>query len=140
MAVTMGTDRWHDEELLDAAKVSPLAGLAESLGYEMNQWLEVATTALPETLRITSNRNDRDWTIQQIANLGATPLSWLGSDNAYQMPFERGKASDKKSKHMMTILHDFHISVSAQLRTFIGAKVLNMRIRIRHLPFSRTGK
>lgn len=106
MAVTMGTDRWHDEELLDAAKVSPLAGLAESLGYEMNEWLEVATTALPETLRITSNRNDRDWTIQQIANLGATPLSWLGSDNAYQMPFERGKASDKKSKHMMTILHD----------------------------------
>ncbi len=106
MAVLMGTDRWHDGELLDAAKVSPLAGLAESLGYEMNEWLEVATTALPETLRITSNRNDRDWTIQQIANLGATPLSWLGSDNAYQMPFERGKASDKKSKHMMTILHD----------------------------------
>jgi 16S rRNA C967 or C1407 C5-methylase (RsmB/RsmF family) len=106
MAVTMGTDRWHDEELLDAAKVSPLAGLAESLGYEMDEWLEVATTALPETLRITSNRNDREWTIQQIRNLGATQLSWLGSNNAFQMPFERGKASDKKSKRMMTILHD----------------------------------
>ena len=40
MAVLMGTDRWHDEELLDAAKLSPLAGLAESLGYEMDEWLE----------------------------------------------------------------------------------------------------
>ena len=106
MAVSMGADRWHDEELLDAAKDSPLAGLANSLGYDMDEWLEVATTALPETLRITSNRNDSEWTIKQIRDLGATPLSWLGENNAFQMPFERGKAADKKTKHMMTILHD----------------------------------
>ena len=104
MAVLMGTDRWHDEELLDAAKDSPLAGLANSLGYDMDEWLEVATTALPETLRITSNRNDSEWTIKQIRDLGATPLSWLGENNAFQMPFERGKAADKTTKHMVVEL------------------------------------
>lgn len=106
MALLMGTDRWHDEDLRDAAKDSALAGLAQSLGYEMDEWLEIATTALPETLRITSERNDRQWTIQQIRDFGATPLSWLGEDNAFQMPFVRGKALDKRTKHMMTILHD----------------------------------
>lgn len=53
MALLMGTDRWHDEDLLDAAKLSPLAGLAESLGYQMEQWLEVATTP--------SSRNTTDY-------------------------------------------------------------------------------
>ncbi len=102
----MSREEWQEQDLLTAARETPLANLALHLGYEMKQWLETATSALPETLRITRARYDRSWTEGLLRELGGKPLSWGQEEFAWQMPFARGKAPDERSKYLMALLHE----------------------------------
>ena len=51
-----------DEELLEELAKAPLAGLSRSLGIDVDQWLPIASSPLPVTMRLTPRRHDMDWT------------------------------------------------------------------------------
>ena len=59
-----------DEELLERLKGTPLTGLSRSLGIEIDEWLPVASSPLPVTLRLTPGRHDVDWTRGILESLG----------------------------------------------------------------------
>ena len=102
----MGYDLWEEGELMSLANQSLLAKLAATLDIELEQWLASAIAVLPETLRVTKSRSDRDWTINELKKRGGKPIPWMPNESAWQMPFARGKAPDDYAKRMMTILHD----------------------------------
>ena len=91
---------------MSLAEESLLAKLATTLGIDLPQWLASAISVLPETLRVTSGRSDRDWTLSELRKLGGKPIPWMPDESAWQMPFARGKAPEGYAKRMMTILHD----------------------------------
>ena len=70
----MTRDGWQEQDLLQVAQDTPLANLADNLGYDLKSWLDCATTSLPETLRVTRSRIDREWTEALLRDLGGTPL------------------------------------------------------------------
>ena len=88
----MGYDLWEEGELMSLAEESLLAKLATTLGIDLPQWLASAISVLPETLRVTSGRSDRDWTLSELKKLGGKPIPWMPDESAWQMPFARGKA------------------------------------------------
>ena len=102
----MAYDLWEEDELMSFASQSLLARLAATLGIDIEQWLSSAISVLPETLRVTKERSDRGWTIDELKKLGAKPIPWMPDETAWQMPFARGKAPNGYAKRMMTILHD----------------------------------
>ena len=102
----MGYDLWEEGELMSLANQSLLAKLAATLDIDLEQWLASAIAVLPETLRVTKSRSDRDWTINELKKMGGKPIPWMPNESAWQMPFARGKAPDDYAKRMMTILHD----------------------------------
>ena len=102
----MGYDLWEEGELMSLAKQSLLAKLASTLDIDLSRWLESAISVLPETLRVTKARSDRDWTVNELRKMGGKPIPWMPNESAWQMPFARGKAPDDYAKRMMTILHD----------------------------------
>ena len=63
-------ERSGEDGLLAQAEIAPLTGLAESLGIERNEWIDTATQPLPETLRLTMNHYDMEWTRQQLLDMG----------------------------------------------------------------------
>ena len=85
-------ERSGEDGLLAQAEIAPLTGLAESLGIDRSEWIQTATQPLPETLRLTMNHYDMEWTRQQLLDMGATPLTWSIGNEAYQLPFARGEA------------------------------------------------
>ena len=91
---------------MSLANQSLLAKLAATLDIDLEQWLASAIAVLPETLRVTKSRSDRDWTINELKKMGGKPIPWMPNESAWQMPFARGKAPDDYAKRMMTILHD----------------------------------
>jgi 16S rRNA C967 or C1407 C5-methylase (RsmB/RsmF family) len=97
---------WGEEDLEKVSRESCLAKLAANLELEMDTWLDCATTSLPETLRVTKSRKDRDWTIKELKKMGAVPIPWIPNENAWQMPFVRGKVPEGYSKRILTILHN----------------------------------
>ena len=99
-------ERSNEERLLAQAKIAPLTGLAESLGIDRKRWLQIATEPLPETLRLTMNHYDMDWTRQQLLMMGAKPLSWSIGNEAYQLPFARGQAPRDGTRELLALLHD----------------------------------
>ncbi|MAY05388.1 MAG: hypothetical protein CMB25_07330 [Euryarchaeota archaeon] len=99
-------ERSGEDGLLAQAEIAPLTGLAESLGIGRNEWIQVATTPLPETLRLTMNHYDMEWTRQQLRSMGATPLSWSIGNEAYQLPFARGQAPRDGTRERLALLHD----------------------------------
>jgi len=99
-------ERSGEDDLLAQAEIAPLTGLAESLGIDRNKWIETATEPLPETLRLTMNHYDIDWTREQLLAMGATPLSWSVGNEAYQLPFARGQAPRDGTREVLTLLHD----------------------------------
>ena len=102
----MSRNEWQEQDLLLVAQDTPLANLAQNLGYDVKSWLDSATTSLPETLRVTRSRDDREWTETLLRELGGEPLSWGKEACAWQMPFARGQAPDKRSKYVLSLLHD----------------------------------
>ena len=102
----MGYDLWEEGELISLANQSLLTKLAANLDIELEQWLSSATAVLPETLRVTKARSDRDWTVNELKKMGGKPIPWMPDESAWQMPFARGKAPNDYAKRMMTILHD----------------------------------
>jgi len=102
----MSRDEWQEQDLLVVARDTPLANLAKNLGYDLDSWIQSATTALPETLRVTRSRHDKAWTESQLRELGGQPLPWAEDGFAWQMPFARGKAPDERSKYILSLLHE----------------------------------
>ncbi|MGB0787283.1 MAG: hypothetical protein ACPGR1_04685, partial [Candidatus Poseidoniaceae archaeon] len=88
------------------AEIAPLTGLAESLGIDRNEWIRTATQPLPETLRLTMNHYDMEWSRQQLLDMGATPLTWSIGNEAYQLPFARGEAPRDGTREVLALLHD----------------------------------
>ena len=99
-------ERSGEDGLLAQAEIAPLTGLAESLGIERSEWIATATTPLPETLRLTMDHFDMDWTRQQLLAMGATPLIWSVGNEAYQLPFARGQAPRDGTRELLALLHD----------------------------------
>lgn len=99
-------ERSGADGLLAQAEIAPLTGLAESLGIDRQDWIQTATTPLPETLRLTMNHYDVDWTRQQLHEMGATPLTWSVGNEAYQLPFARGQAPRDGTRELLALLHD----------------------------------
>ena len=99
-------ERSGEDGLLAQAEIAPLTGLAESLGIDRNEWIRTATQPLPETLRLTMNHYDMEWTRQQLLDMGATPLTWSIGNEAYQLPFARGEAPRDGTREVLALLHD----------------------------------
>ena len=102
----MSRNEWQEQDLLAVARDTPLANLAKSLGYDLEKWIPAATTSLPETLRVTLARHDKEWTESLLRELGGAPLPWAEDNFAWQMPFARGQAPDVRSKHILSLLHE----------------------------------
>jgi 16S rRNA C967 or C1407 C5-methylase (RsmB/RsmF family) len=99
-------ERSGEDGLLAQAEIAPLTGLAESLGIDRNEWIETATQPLPETLRLTMNHYDMDWTRQKLLDMGAKKIEWSVGNEAYQLPFARGKAPRDGTRELLALLHD----------------------------------
>ena len=99
-------ERSGEDGLIAQAEIAPLTGLAESLGIDRNEWIRTATQPLPETLRLTMNHYDMEWTRQQLLDMGATPLTWSIGNEAYQLPFARGEAPRDGTREVLALLHD----------------------------------
>ena len=99
-------ERSGEDGLLAQAEIAPLTGLAESLGIDRSEWIQTATQPLPETLRLTMNHYDMEWTRQQLLDMGATPLTWSIGNEAYQLPFARGEAPRDGTRELLALLHD----------------------------------
>lgn len=102
----MSRNEWQEQDLLAVARDTPLANLAKNLGYDLEKWIPAATTSLPETLRVTLARHDKEWTENLLRELGGAPLPWAEDNFAWQMPFARGQAPDERSKHILSLLHE----------------------------------
>ena len=99
-------ERSGEDGLLAQAELAPLTGLAESLGIDRNEWIGIATQPLPETLRLTMNHYDMEWTRQQLLDMGATKIAWSVGNEAYQLPFARGQAPRDGTRELLALLHD----------------------------------
>ena len=99
-------ERSGEDGLLAQAEIAPLTGLAESLGIDRSKWIQVATEALPETLRLTMHHYDIEWTRKQLIAMGATSLKWSIGNEAYQLPFARGQAPRDGTRELLALLHD----------------------------------
>lgn len=95
-----------DEELLERLKGTPLTGLSRSLGIEIDEWLPVASSPLPVTLRLTPGRHDVDWTRGILESLGGKRIRWISSSESWVMPFSKSEYPDEISKKMMALLHE----------------------------------
>lgn len=121
----MPRDEWQEQDLLQVAQDTPLANLAHNLGYDLTSWLDSATTSLPETLRVTRSRNDREWTESLLRELGGVPLKWGKEACAWQMPFARGQAPDQRSKYVLSLLHDSGRITRQEAASMLPVIVLN---------------
>ena len=121
----MSRDQWQEQDLLVVARDTPLANLAENLGYNVEAWLQSATTSLPETLRITRSRHDKAWTESILRELGGKPLPWAEEDFAWQMPFARGQAPDERSKYIFSLLHESGRITRQEAASMLPVVVLN---------------
>ena len=96
----------NEEERRSKAATCALTSMVKHLGIDTVPWLASALEPLPETLRISLHRSDREWTLDQIKKLGGTSLSWMPEDSAWVMPFARGKAPEGTPQRMMALLHE----------------------------------
>ena len=103
---------------------TPLAGLALSLGLERESFLTISTTKLPETLRITENLEDKNWTKMHIERLGGKRIPWMNQLEAYQMPFHRGGVPEDE-KRIFTLLHDSGRITRQEAASMLPIEVLN---------------
>jgi len=97
--------RAPEPELIEKMRTTPLAGLASSLGIDIDAWLPIASSPLPVTMRLTPRRHDIDWTREQLIAMGGKRIEWLSTIEAWQMPFPKGDIPDD-AKAMLMILHE----------------------------------
>lgn len=121
----MASAGWQEEDLSEVSKNSCLAKLALDLGMDLESWLACATTPLDETLRLTVSRNDKDWTISKIKEMGGEPISWMPNQTAWQMPFYRGKVTEGYDKRILTILHDSGRITRQEAASMLPVQLLN---------------
>ena len=121
----MSRDEWQEQDLLVVARDTPLANLVKNLGYDLDSWIQSATTSLPETLRVTRARHDKDWTESQLRELGGQPLPWAEDGFAWQMPFARGQAPDVRSKYILNLLHESGRITRQEAASMLPVVVLN---------------
>ena len=121
----MASAGWQEEDLGEVSKNSCLAKLALELGMDLDSWLTCATTPLNETLRLTVSRNDKDWTISKIKEMGGKPISWMPDQTAWQMPFYRGKVTEGYDKRILTILHDSGRITRQEAASMLPVQLLN---------------
>ena len=121
----MSRNQWQEQDLLAVARDTPLANLAKNLGYDLEKWIPTATTSLPETLRVTKARHDREWTESLLRELGGAPLPWAEGDFAWQMPFARGQAPDERSKYILSLFHESGRITRQEAASMLPVVVLN---------------
>ena len=93
-----------DAALLEELKSKPLVGLAKSLGINIENWLPVASSPLPVTMRITPRRHDIGWTRQQLKSIGGKRIEWMKNCESWIMPFCKGDYPNEHSKKLMILL------------------------------------
>ena len=95
-----------DEELLEELAKAPLAGLSRSLGIDVDQWLPIASSPLPVTMRLTPRRHDMDWTREMLESLGGKKIPWITVSESWVMPFSKSDYPSDEAKKMMALLHE----------------------------------
>ena len=95
-----------DEELLEELAKAPLAGLSRSLGIDVDQWLPIASSPLPVTMRLTPRRHDMDWTRENLESLGGKRIPWITASESWVMPFSKSDYPSDEAKKMMALLHE----------------------------------
>ena len=121
----MANAGWEEEDLDEISRDSCLTKLALELGLELEPWISTTTSPLPETLRVTTSRKDRDWTISELKKMGAKPIAWMPNNSAWQMPFTRGKVPEGYSKRILTILHDSGRITRQEAASMLPVELLN---------------
>lgn len=104
-----GVRGWED--LRAKAAKSELAKLGETIcqqyGTDLQDWLDIATTPLPETLRLNPLRYDSKWTETLLLEIGGERIGWYDADGgAFQFPWQRGKPQNDDVKSIMQSLHE----------------------------------
>ena len=79
-----------DDDLLEKLSTTPLTALAKTLDIDVEKWLPVASSPLPVTLRLTSNRPDKEWTRSILKDLGGKQIPWMTNSESWVMPFSKG--------------------------------------------------
>ena len=77
--------RRFDDDTLSEIRQKPLLGLIRSIGSDVEKWFSFASTPLPETLRLTINQANIDWTRSQLKRMGGNQISWITGFEAWQM-------------------------------------------------------
>ncbi len=95
-----------DKVLLEELANTPLAGLSRSLGIDIEEWLPIASSPLPVTMRLTPRRHDMDWTRKMLESVGGKRIPWMTSIEAWSMPFSKGDYPDENVKKLMMLLHE----------------------------------
>jgi 16S rRNA C967 or C1407 C5-methylase (RsmB/RsmF family) len=95
---------WREATARDELAAQPIAALAQSLGANLEAWLDVVERPLPETLRLTPNRTDVEWTRRILKRFGGEQIRWVTGHEAYTMPFPRGHA-EGEAKQVLSLLH-----------------------------------
>ena len=95
-----------DEDLLEVLAETPLAGLAKILDINIDQWLPVASSPLPITMRLTPGRHDIEWTRDMLDSIGGKRISWLDSIESWIMPFSKGDYPNPNAKKILMLLHE----------------------------------
>ena len=92
--------------LLSELAQTPLAGLSRSLGIDVEEWLPIASSPLPVTLRVTPDRHDIEWTRKMLESIGGERIPWMVASESWVMPFSKGDYPNSESKKLITILHE----------------------------------
>jgi len=117
--------RAASDDLLDKLSTSPLTALAKNLGINTDEWLPVASSPLPVTLRLTTGRIDRDWTRNILKELGGRQIPWMTSCESWVMPFSKGDYPDEHSRNMMVLLHETGRITRQEAVSMLPPAVLN---------------
>ena len=95
-----------DAGLLEELAETPLSGLSRSLGINVENWLPVASSPLPITLRVTPNRHDVEWTRKMLESIGGEKIPWMVMSESWVMPFSKGNYPSDEAKKIITLLHE----------------------------------
>ena len=97
--------RVASSELLAELSNKPLANLARNLGINVDDWLPVASSPLPITLRISPNRHDSEWTKERLRKMGGEKLYWMDSQDNWILPFSKDNFPNAQVKKEIMLLH-----------------------------------
>ena len=95
-----------DAGLLEELADTPLSGLSRSLGINVEEWLPIASSPLPITLRVTPGRHDIEWTRKMLKSIGGEKIPWMVASESWTMPFSKGDYPTPESKKIITLLHE----------------------------------